>query len=70
MGYHAVAMHVFCLFLDFPLVQCVAVLNVFVGTEALCLVVGSRFFHHNNMYLMMANWAETYNDIQLREEDE
>jgi hypothetical protein len=28
-----------CWFIDFPLVQCVAVLNVFVGAEPCCLVV-------------------------------
>jgi hypothetical protein len=37
MGYCAVAMHVFvlwfCWFVDFSLVQCVAVLNVFVGAK-------------------------------------
>jgi hypothetical protein len=32
----------FCWFVDFRLVQCVAVLNVFVGTEACCLSVGHR----------------------------
>jgi hypothetical protein len=46
MGYCAVAMHMFglwfCWFVDFSLVHCVAVLNVFVGAEACCLVVGQQ----------------------------
>jgi hypothetical protein len=42
MGYCAVTMHMFglfCWFVDFSVVQCVAVLKVFVAAEACCLAV-------------------------------
>jgi hypothetical protein len=48
--YPAVTMHMFGLwfnwFIDFPLVQYLAVLNVFVGAEQ----QSSRSLHHNNLY--------------------
>jgi hypothetical protein len=41
MGYHTITVKVFGLvwFVDFSVVQCVAVLKVFVGGEACCLAV-------------------------------
>jgi hypothetical protein len=48
-GYRAVAMHVFglfCWFVDFSVVQSVAVLKIFVGAEACCLAVG----HHGHLW--------------------
>jgi hypothetical protein len=53
-GYRAVAMHAFGLwftwFVDFSLVQCVAVLNVFVGAKACCLSV----VHHGHVKTITA----------------
>jgi hypothetical protein len=45
-GYNFVAMQVFslwfCWFVDFSLVHCLALLNVFVEAEACCLAVGHQ----------------------------
>jgi hypothetical protein len=51
----------FCCFLDFSVVQSVAALNVFVGAEACCLVIGHNG-QKDSAKLIGYNWISCIHD--------